>query len=132
MSEFASPAAPSGGITWADHKGALLLVEPLSFEAGITTAFGVSDAVKANVYVIDGEGAGEEYAETLVFPKILQSQIKTNIGKKVLGRLGQGVGKPGQSAPWMLLDASADDTAKATAWVLQRDAQTITPAAAPF
>ena len=71
--------------------------------------------------------------DTLVFPKLLQSQLRSQIGKKVLGRLGQGSAKPGQSAPWLLNEASADDIAKAEAWVRANPAPTgVTSAAAPF
>lgn len=129
---FATPAAPSSGIKWENHKGALIIVEPLSFESGIQTSFGVADAVKANVVVIDGPGAGEKYDETLVFPKLLAAQLKNQIGQRVLGRLGQGTAKPGQSAPWILSEASADDIAKAEAWVAQQAKGAVTSAAAPF
>lgn len=132
MSMFAAPSAPSGGITWADHKDALLLIEPLSFEAGMSTAFGTADAVRANVHVIDGPGAGESYEDTLIFPKILASQTKNQIGQKVLGRLGQGQAKAGQSAPWLLNEATADDIAKAEAWVKNNQAPAVTSAQAPF
>lgn len=132
MSMFNQPAAPSGGITWADHKGALLLVEPLSFEPQIATAFGSADAIKANVYVLEGSGAGEEYAETLIFPKLLVSQTKNQLGSKVLGRLGQGNQKAGQSPPWLLQEASAADIQLAEKWVQQKQSSSITSAAAPF
>ena len=132
MSEFVSAAPPSGGITWADHKGALLVIEPLSFEAGIGTAFGVADAVKANVHVLTAEGGSEDYEETLVFPKLLASQLKSQIGNKVVGRLSQGQAKPGQSAPWLLEAATEEDLAKARAWLASRAVPQVTSAAAPF
>lgn len=129
---FEQPTAPGGGIQWTDHKGALLLIEPTSFESQVNTAFGAADAVKANVYVIDGAGAGDSYAETMIFPKLLVSQTKQMIGKKVLGRLGQGQGKPGQSAPWLLNEASPEDIAKAEAWVQQNAQPAVTSAQPPF
>lgn len=132
MSSFATPSAPGGGITWADHKDALLLIEPLSLESQVQTAFGAADAVKANVHVIDGPGAGESYDETLIFPKLLVSQTKNQMGQKVLGRLGQGNQKAGQSAPWLLNEASPEDVAKAEAWVAANARSTVTSAAAPF
>ena len=132
MSMFEKPSTPSGGITWADHKGALLLIEPVSFESQIATSFGAADAVKATVHVIDGPGAGESYDDTLIFPKLLVSQTKSAIGKKVLGRLSQGSAKPGQSAPWLLAEASAEDIAKAEQWVTQQATSSVTSAAAPF
>ena len=129
---FTAPSAPSGGITWGDHKGALLLVEPQSFEAGVQTSFGAADAVKATVHVLDGEGAGESYTDTLIFPKLLVSQTKNALGEKVLGRLSQGSAKPGQSAPWLLSEATADDITKAEAWVKEHEKPAVTSAAAPF
>jgi len=132
MSMFASPSAPGAGIQWADHKGALLLIEPHSLEEGIKTAFGDADAVQADIYVLDGAGQGEEYPDSLIFPKILASQTKSQIGKKVLGRLGQGTAKPGQSAPWLLEEATAEDIAVAEKWVAARQQPAVTSAEAPF
>jgi hypothetical protein len=129
---FEQPSAPGGGIKWDDHKAALLLIEPTSFESQVQTSFGPADAVKASVHVIDGPGAGETYDDTLIFPKLLVSQTKSQLGKKVLGRLGQGQGKPGQSPPWLLNEASAEDITKAEAWVQQNAQPTVTPAQAPF
>lgn len=129
MSEFVSAAPPSGGITWADHKGALMILEPLSVEAGIKTAFGDADAVKANVHVLTGPDTADEYADCLVFPKLLASQLRSQIGNKVVGRLGQGSAKPGQSAPWLLEEASAEDIEKAKAFLSKTS---VTTAAAPF
>lgn len=131
MSPFSAPSAPSGGITWADHKGDLLLIEPLSVETGIQTSFGVADAVRANVTVIQGNQAGESYPDVLVFPRVLQSQLRSQIGSKVLGRLGSGTAKPGQSAPHLLEEASADDTKLAEEWVKSNQPSTQAPAA-PF
>ena len=112
--EFASPAT-SSGIKWEDYNGALLLFDVTKQEMGVQTSFGLSDPIRANVTVLDGPKAGEEIADTLVFPKVLIGQLRANVGKKVLGRLGQGEKKPGQSAPWKLLDATEDDKAVARA-----------------
>lgn len=106
-SPFNKPA-PSDGIKWAPLNGALLIIEPLSVETDIKTVHGSASAVKANVSVVDGELAGTVYAETLVFPKVIQSAIKGSIGTLVLGRLWQGTAKPGQSAPWILDDATGN------------------------
>lgn len=71
MSEnpFAAPASASG-IQWSDLKGRLLVIEPLGVEHDIQTAFGSTDAVRANVYAIDGEP--EEFLDALVFPRVLE------------------------------------------------------------
>lgn len=112
---FAAPAAPSDGIKWADYEGRLLVIEPLSDEKGIQTSFGDADAVKATVHVIDGQSA--THNDVLVFPKILASQLRPRIGEKVIGRLGRGQAKPGQSAPWILSDATAQDIDTGVQWL---------------
>lgn len=102
---FAAPAT-ANGIKWADVKGSLLLVEVRGLETDIDTTFGKSDAVRADITVLDGPGRGDSYPDCLVFPKGLQSQLRPRVGQKVLGRLGQGIAKSGQSAPWLLSEAT--------------------------
>lgn len=114
---FAAPAPATGGVDLKTLLGALLIIEPLSAETGIQTTFGPSDAVRANVHVVDGALAGEVHEDTLIFPKVLQGQLKSRIGQKVLGRLGQGQAKPGQSAPWVLQEATPADITAGTAYL---------------
>lgn len=114
--DFGAPASATG-VTWADLKGSLILFKVKGFEPAIKTVHGDSPAVAADVVVLDGEQEGTEYLDTLVFPKVLQSQIKPRMGGMVLGRLGQGEKKPGQSAPWMLSEATEADKATARAYV---------------
>lgn len=107
-SPFAAPGTASG-IDWKALNGSLLLIKPHSVEEGIKTVHGDSSAVRADVYVLDGEEKGEEYKDTLIFPRVLQGQLRSRIGQNVLGRLGQGAQKPGQSPPWLLSEATAAD-----------------------
>lgn len=113
MSMFASPGSTSG-IDWNASKGHLLLVTPLSVEEKVNTSLGEKDAIRADIVDLD---TGEEFTDTLVFPRVLQGQLRTRIGQKVLGRLGQGVAKPGQSAPWLLQDFGPEDGKKAEAYI---------------
>jgi hypothetical protein len=55
----------------------------------------------------------------LFFNVALRAALKSNIGKSVLAKIGQGVAKPGKSAPWILIDetGNADSVAKATAYL---------------
>jgi len=106
---FAAPAAAGAGIVWADHNGELALIAVHSIEVGIKTAFGDNDAIRADVTFLDGPTKGETYSDTLIFPKVLISQLRSRVGQKVLGRLGQGNAKSGQSAPWLLQEASEAD-----------------------
>jgi len=105
---FADPSTATG-IDWKDLHGALLLFKVHGQEVGIKTVHGDSNAVRADVVVLDGDAEGQEYLDTLVFPKVLQSQLKPRIGEMVLGRLGQGHKKPGQSPPWTLAAATDDE-----------------------
>jgi hypothetical protein len=131
MSDFVSAAAPSGGIKFDDYKGSLFIIEPLAAEVGVQTAYGTADPVRANVHVITGPGQSEDHLDTLIFPKVLAGQLKGQIGSKVVGRLGQGVAKPGQSAPWILEPATDDDLTKAQEWLAARK-PAVTSAQAPF
>lgn len=123
---FATPAAASG-LDLEALNGKLLLITPLKVEEGISTNFGLKDAVRADVVVLDGPDAGSENADTLIFPLVLIGQLRSRIGQKVLGRLGQGQAKPGQKPPWKLSEATPADQEIGMAW-LNKTALT-TPAA---
>lgn len=127
--DFAAPAA-SSGIRPADLEGHLLVVEPQEFVAGIVTSMGPSDAIRATVHDID---AGETHEDVLLFPKVLVGSLKSRIGERVLARMGKGTAKPGQSAPWLLVDASgdADAVAAATAYLTGQTAASLAAPAAP-
>lgn len=114
---FATPAAASGGIDLKSLLGALLIIEPHASEDGIQTVHGPSTAVRATVHVVDGPQANEVFEDALLFPKVLQGQLKSRIGQKVLGRLGQGVAKPGQSAPWVMQEAEPADIQTGTEYL---------------
>ncbi len=114
--DFGSPASATG-IDWKELKGSLLLIEVKGFEPAIKTVHGDSPAVSADVIVLDGDQAGTKYGDTLIFPKVLISQVKPRMGGKVLGRLGQGEKKPGQSPPWMLSEATDADKTTARDYI---------------
>ena len=86
-------------IVFEDVLGSLLLFTVHSVERDIDTAFGVSDAVKCDVAVLDGEHKSTVYANALIFPRELQGALGSKVGKMVLGRLSQGEAKKGQSKP---------------------------------
>lgn len=116
---FAQPAAGGDAFRPKDNSGSLILVKPHTVEQGVQTDYGVSDAVKATVGVVDGDNAGEIYEDTLIFPKLLQSQLKKYVGtgQIVIGRMGQAPArKPGQSPAWKLEDYSEQDMQAAQAF----------------
>ncbi len=106
---FNDPSAGGDKLPLGDLLGALLLFTVKSVEKDITTSFGVTDAVKADVAVLDGPHKGDTYDDTLVFPRVLKSALAPSVGGMVLGRLGQGTAKPGQSPPWILAAGTDDD-----------------------
>lgn len=110
-------ATKSVGIEWPELKGKLLVVEPLEVEKDIKTKFGTSDAVRANVYVLTGPDAHDDYEDTLIFPRVLQSQTRRQIGKIVVGRLTQGEPSKGQDPPWVMDEATEKDLQKAKAFL---------------
>lgn len=124
---FASPASASG-IDLKTISGSLLIVTVHSHETDIKTAYGTSDAVRCDVAIVDGPHSGDEYRDTLLFPKVLQSQLRPNIGGKVIGRLGQGQAKPGQSAPWMLSEATPADIEAGKAYLAGNSLTSAAPA----
>jgi hypothetical protein len=129
MTSYADPSTPTG-VDLKTLKGALLLIEPLEVVQGMQTSFGPADPIRCNVAVLDGETKGAVHNDTLIFPKVLISQLRTHIGGKVLARLGQGQAKPGQSAPWMLYAANDDDKATAAkyeAYVASQQQVTVDP-----
>lgn len=116
---FSGPASASG-VKITDFEGDLLLITPTGYEEGISTSYGEKDAVRANVVVIDeaDPAKSEEHRDVLMFQGRLIGQTKPFVGKGiVLGRLGKGEAKKGQSAPWMLLDPTDDDKTKGRAYL---------------
>lgn len=111
------------GLDWAQLDGSLVLVTPREYIPSMETAFGATSAVRADVTVLDGSHAEEEHLDTLIFPKVLQAQVRPSIdsGGMVLGRLGHGTAKEGQLAPWTLASATEADK-KIGRWHLAKSA----------
>ena len=108
MSQFTAPATSSNSIKPADLENHLLIIEPTEHKEGITTSMGVSDAIAATIHDITTQ---ETHTDVLLFSKILVGSLKSKIGEKVLGYMSKGTAKPGQSAPWIIQDATTDPEA---------------------
>jgi hypothetical protein len=109
-----APPAPNDGdkLDLKAMNGALLHITVKDIVRDIPTVHGISDAISADVVVLDGTGKGDTYEDTLIFPKVLRSQLTQVVGTAdpvVVARLGQGQAKPGKSAPWILTAPTADD-----------------------
>ena len=117
---FTSPGATGGtDIKPADLEGHLLVVEPLEYVESIPTSMGEKDAVRVTIHDISDN---ETYEDVLWFPKVLVGSLKGRVGQKVLAVLGKGNAKPGQNAPWILVDATsqADAIKAATTYMEAR------------
>lgn len=123
-----APSAPTSGdkIDLKSLNGTLLFITVKGIQRDIVTDFGTTDAVSCDVAILDGDKKGEVLEDTLIFPKVLQSQLSQAVGAAdpvVVGRLGQGLAKPGKSAPWVLNTPSDADMAiavKYEAYAAQR------------
>ena len=100
--QFSAPAAGSV-LKPAEIEGHLLVVEPNEYIESMSTQMGTSDAVRCTVHDITTKTTHEE---VLWFSTVLVGALRSRIGAKVLGVMGKGVAKPGQTAPWVLNDAS--------------------------
>ena len=116
MSTFSAPASSEATVKPADLQGHLLIIKPVEYKTGITTSLGEAEAIEVDLIDLD---TNTEHNSVLFFNVALRSALKSNIGKSVLARIGQGVAKPGKSAPWILINAtdSQDDIDKATAYL---------------
>lgn len=117
------PAVPNADDKWtaAEHNGSLLLFFPTEVRRGIKTSNGDADAVSCSRVV--NLNTGRILHNTLIFGTALVPNIGGGAPDGVvLGRLGQGEGKPGQSKPWILLPHDENELRMAQEW-LARDAQ---------
>ena len=114
---FAAPGASGGAdIKPADLEGHLLVIEPKEYVENIPTSMGDKDAVRVTIHDISEQATHED---VLWFPRVLVGSLKGRVGQKVLAVLGKGTAKPGQSAPWILVDATGqgDAVQAATAYM---------------
>lgn len=114
--DFGKPAGMGDQWKAADHVGRLCaFVEPSRTTA--PTKFGESDATKCTyIVVLDGPDAGTVYDGPMIFGNISKDAYAEGLHKIVLGRVAVGQAKAGQSAPFILNEASEDDTAIAGKW----------------
>jgi hypothetical protein len=109
MITFTSPSAGGGTVLKpADIEGHLLVVEPMEYITNMTTSMGESDAVSVTVHDINTE---ETHENVLWFSRYLVHSLKDRVGQRVLGVMGKGEAKPGQTAPWKLIDAHLEPKA---------------------
>jgi len=127
---FQQPAAGGDKVPVAELVNCLVLIYAREYRTGITTAFGEKDAVACDVHVLDGPKSGEIFDNALLFQGALIGSLKSAVGgDPVLARIGVGIGKPGQNAPFVLNPFTDADAAAATAYIA-RTAKPFQPPAA--
>jgi hypothetical protein len=98
-------------IKWSDHEGQLVLIWP-KVEKPFEYDGETKNVIEARVVVLDPPGGTPiEYGTTVIFPRVMQGQVRGNIGRNRpnLGRVGKGEAKPRQSPPWILVDPNEND-----------------------
>lgn len=114
--------ASGGGefVAPAKLEGHLLIVYPTGYVPHIQTVHSrpdkLSDAIKVDVIdlddVADDGQPGKVYRNSNWMQSVLIASLRPEIGRKVLGVMGKGVGKKGFNAPWVLTDMSGDPAAR--------------------
>ena len=110
---FDAPSVGSGSsIRPADVEGHVLVCEPIEYVGSMSTSFGETDAIRLVVHDISQK---ESHEDVLWFSAALVGSLKRDIGKSLLGKIGKGEAKAGQSAPWILIDLTSNEKAVAAA-----------------
>ncbi len=95
---------PGDDIKVADYEGHLILFTPIEYIKVVPTIHGDKDVVDTDMVVLTADGGPEEFQGVRVFQSALVGSLKRKIdgGRKLLGVLGKGEAKRGQSAPYVL------------------------------
>lgn len=103
--------------------GKLLLLTPTKHREGIVTANGVKDSVDGDLVIInENDPTQSEQTKFGFMQGKLIAALKDRIGKgPVLGRMAMGEAKPGQNKPYVLEPYTAEDAAKAKAYLASVD-----------
>jgi hypothetical protein len=131
---FASPPEPtSSGVKTGDFLGRLLLIRPLLHERDYPTRHGPTDAIRCRIAVLDGPTPGMVHEEAILFGRQVVGQLRQALDtgvEMVLGRMGQGEAKQGQSPPWRLMEPTEADRQTARGYLASGSA-TAPPTAPP-
>lgn len=106
----------------------LVIIYPIGYIPFIQTKFSgqgnkPSDGIAVDVVDLDDKNEqglpGKVYRNSNFMQAQLIASLKTQIGSKVLGTIGQGVARNGMNPPWVVVDMSGDPTARerASAWL---------------
>lgn len=113
------PASSGDQFKFSDHLGELIVARIHTHETGIITKASdePSEALRADVDVLDGAHAGAHYDDALLFGRAIVARNKSKVGKRIVGRVAQGAKQPGRTQAWVLDEPTDADFAKARAFV---------------
>lgn len=125
---FAKPSeAPSGGDGWnltEEAEGRLIIFTPLREIEVDTSDYGRKPVIVADVVVLNEKKPekSEPHAEVYVWGGYLRGALRSSIGQaRVLGRLVRGTKKERGNYPWLLEDATDDETELARKYLASVD-----------
>lgn len=113
----------------ADHEGELIVLA-VKGTGKETFDNGESEFIIADITIVEGPNAGEEFVDAWLFGRVLFGQLKRKIGRTFVGRIVKGQAQRGKSAPWQLDPVDAETTQQAVAFMRQRITEQSTPPAA--
>lgn len=113
---WTTPPAASFEFGLSDHLNCLAFFIVGGLHSNISTSFGVRDAVRVSLVLLDGPEAGGEYTDVLLFNSRPVSRLRNAAGSIVLARITQGVGRAGNNPPIELADPSPQDGQTAASW----------------
>jgi hypothetical protein len=118
---FQQPSAGGDRVNLTEVLGSLALIYVRELREGVPTPYGESDAVAVDLHFLDGPKGGEIFENTLLFQRAIVGSLRSaSHSDPVLARIGQGIAKPGQSAPFVLLPFTDADAALATGYIERR------------
>lgn len=126
-------SAPGDKFAPAENHGALLLFFPTAFQSQVKTAHGEQDAITAKIVRLND---GKVYENAMIFSTALVTQLKSAVPDGIVcGTLVQGENTKG-NPPWLLQPHTAEENAKAEAWIaanprIQSAPQPAAPAGTP-
>lgn len=113
------PTGPSDGVKIADLVGEYLLVTPTGLRRDMKTSAGVSDAIVADIVVLDTAKPKKSilHKDALIFQSILVGNLRERVGVgRVAAKLVKGEAAQGKSAPY-LFEKSAEAKAAAKVYL---------------
>ena len=127
--EWGRPAETGGEfVKPAQLAGHLVILFPIGYIPFIQTRFSgqsnkPSDGIVVDVVDLDDKdeygNPGKLYRHNTFMQAQLIASLKSQIGSKILGTIGQGTARNGMNQPWVVIDMSGDESARqrGSAWI---------------